>query len=141
MKSRQEMLTLREYLGLPSCFSGVHVAHFYSLLHCALLCVFCIFVCLLLSLFSFCVLFTVLPVSLDYPFFISPAIFADVYWTIISREDHQKFVTLTLFDYFPVNMSYMHLPIQINTTVKTIISQCLIIVTVINMSFTSCTFY
>jgi hypothetical protein len=122
MKSRQEMLTLRDYLSLPSCFSGVHVAHVYRLLHCAVLCVFCIFVCLLLSLFSFCVLFTVLPVSLDYPFLISPAIFADVYWTIISREDHQKFVTLTLLDYFSVNISYMHLPIQINTTVKTIIS-------------------
>jgi hypothetical protein len=58
---KQELFTLRGYLGLPAVFGVVHVVNLFNFL----CCVFFVFVTLL--------------VSLDCPFLIGPSVYSNVY--------------------------------------------------------------
>jgi hypothetical protein len=65
---KQELLTPCEHMGSHPVFVGVHVAFF----------VFCV---VLFVLFEsvLCLMYLMLPVSLDYPFLIVPSVFSNVY--------------------------------------------------------------
>ena len=62
---RQEQLTIREQLDSPPNFGWVRVAHLFSFQYC---------VFFILFVFSLCLLYPVLPVSLDCPFLVSPCV-------------------------------------------------------------------
>ena len=57
---KQELLALREHLGLSLVFGGTHVAHLISFLCCV--------ICFVLFVVVLCLLYPMLPVSLDCPF-------------------------------------------------------------------------
>jgi hypothetical protein len=66
---KQELLTLREHLSSLPVFGGVRVAHLFIFL----CCVFVLFV------FVLCLVYSMLPLSLDCPLLISPTVFSNVY--------------------------------------------------------------
>ena len=68
---RQELLTLREHTSLQPVFGGVRVAHLFSYLCCI---VFCI-----LFGFVLCLVYPVLPDSLDCPLLIAPSVFSNIH--------------------------------------------------------------
>ena len=64
---KHELLTLSERMGSPPVFDGVHVAYHLSCLCCV------VFVLVM------CLVYPMLPVSLNVPFLVPPLIFSNVY--------------------------------------------------------------
>ena len=64
---KQELLTFREHQGSPPVFGGIHVAHLFN------------FLSGVLFVFVLCLVYPMLPVSLDCSFLITPSVFSNVY--------------------------------------------------------------
>ena len=73
---KQGLLTLREHMGSPHGFCCVGVAHLFVMLRC----IFLLFV------FMMCLVCTMLPVSLDCPFFIDPSVSSNIYIQLHSKH-------------------------------------------------------
>jgi len=65
---------IREHLDSPPDVGGVRVAHLYS------------FLCFVLFVFILCLVYPMLPVSLDCPFLIAPSVFSNVYLFCLSSS-------------------------------------------------------
>ena len=72
--TRREVLTFREHMGSPSGFGGVRVSNLFEFSVLS-----CVFVRGLSSSCVLCLVWQVLPRSLDCPFLIDPSVFSHVY--------------------------------------------------------------
>ena len=89
---KQELLTPREPLVSPYVFGGVRVARLCSFQGC----VFALFV------FVVCLVYPMLPVSMDCPFLIAPSVFSNVIqhsyvYIAINRNMHSVFMRTIAF--------------------------------------------
>ena len=93
---RQELLTIREHLGLPPVFCGIRVGHLFMYNMFIVLLVFfwgggfLVLFCLLLFVFVFVFVFVLCLVSLDCRFLIAPSVFSNVYSFNIANGNIQR---------------------------------------------------
>lgn len=80
---RQDLFLLREQLGLPPVFGGVHIAHLFRFL-----------CCVFGFVFVLCLVYPMLPVYLDCPFWIFSVVFISPTFIQLTKYYHMSYISI-----------------------------------------------